>query len=53
MVDEDVMTVLDVTAFDGALNTIVPAVAALVGLGVAFGAVAVSLLSRASSSDVR
>ncbi|WP_440763719.1 ABC transporter permease [Natronorubrum sp. DTA7] len=53
MLDEDVMTVLDVTAFDGALNTIVPAVAVLVGLGVAFGGVAVYLLSRASSSDVR
>ncbi|WP_440770611.1 ABC transporter permease [Natronorubrum sp. DTA28] len=53
MLDEDVMTVLDVTAFDGALNTIVPAVAVLAGLGVAFGGVAVYLLSRASSSDVR
>ena len=53
MLDEDVTTVLDVTAFDGAFNTIVPAVAVLAGLGVAFGGVAVYLLSRASSSDVR
>ncbi|MCU4753141.1 ABC transporter permease [Halobacteria archaeon AArc-curdl1] len=53
MLDEDVMTVLEVTAFDGALNTIVPAVAVLVSLGLVFGAGAVYLLSRASSSDVR
>ncbi|SIS09077.1 ABC transporter permease [Natronorubrum thiooxidans] len=53
MLDENVMTVLEVTAFDGALNTIVPAVAVLVGLGLAFGSGAVYLLSRASSSDVR
>jgi len=53
MLDEDVMTVLEVTAFGGALDTIVPAIAVLVGLGLVFGAGAVYLLSRASSSDVR
>ncbi|MDG5820795.1 ABC transporter permease [Natronococcus sp. A-GB7] len=53
MLDEDVMTVLEVTAFGGALDTIVPAVAVLVGLGSVFGAGAIYLLSRASSSDVR
>ncbi|ELY61829.1 ABC transporter permease [Natronococcus jeotgali] len=53
MLDEDVMTVLEVTAFGGALDTIVPAVAVLVGLGFMFGSGAVYLLSRASSSDVR
>jgi len=50
---EDVMTVIEVTAFEGALNAIVPGVAVLVALDLAFGAVAVYLLSRASSSDVR
>jgi ABC-2 type transport system permease protein len=53
MLDENVMTVLEVTAFGGALDTIVPAVAVLVSLGFVFGAGAVYLLSRASSSDVR
>ncbi|MCU4926406.1 ABC transporter permease [Halobacteria archaeon AArc-dxtr1] len=53
MVDEDVMTVLDVTAFDGVLNTVVPAVAVLAAIGAAFGAVAVHLLSKATSSAVR
>lgn len=53
MLDEDVTTVLDVTAFGGALDRIVSAVAVLVGLGVGFGGIAVYLLSRASSSDVR
>ncbi|ADD07627.1 ABC-type transport system permease protein (plasmid) [Natrialba magadii ATCC 43099] len=53
MLDEDVMTVLEVTAFGGALDTIVPAVAVLAGLGLVFGAGAVHLLSKASSSEVR
>lgn len=47
------MTVVEVTAFEGALNAIVPGVAVLAGLDLAFGAVAVYLLSRATSSDVR
>jgi ABC-2 type transport system permease protein len=50
MLDRDVMTVIEVTAFDGALNAVVPGVAVLVALDVVFGAVAVFLLSRASSS---
>ncbi|AHG00306.1 ABC transporter [Halostagnicola larsenii XH-48] len=53
MLDEDVMTVLDVTAFGGVLDTIVPGVVVLAGLAIGFGATAVYLLSRASSSDVR
>jgi ABC-2 type transport system permease protein len=48
---EDVMTVLDVTAFGGVWNTLVPAVAVLVALDVVFGALAVWLLGRASSAD--
>ena len=53
MLDRDVMTVIDVTTFDGALNGIVPGVAVLVVLDLALGAVAVYLISRASSSNVQ
>jgi len=53
MLDRDVMTVLEVSRFDGAMNTVVPGFAVLLGLAVGFGAVAVFLLSRASSSDVQ
>ena len=53
MLDRDVMTVIEVTWFDGTLDGVVPGVAVLVGLAVVFGGVAVYLLSRASSSDVR
>jgi len=48
---EDVMTVLDVTAFGGVWNTLVPALAVLVALDVLVGAFAVWLLGRASSAD--
>ena len=51
--DRDVMTVIEVTAFEGAANTVVPGLAVLLALDVVLGAVAVVLLSRASSSDVR
>jgi ABC-2 type transport system permease protein len=53
MLDRDVMTVIEVTEFDGALNSVVPGVAVLLGLAVCLGAVAVTLLARASSSDVK
>jgi len=53
MVDQDVMTVIEVTWFGGTLDGVVPAVVVLLALDLAFGAVAVSLLSRASSSDVQ
>jgi ABC-2 type transport system permease protein len=53
MLDRDVMTVVEVSWFGGALDSVVPGVAVLAGLAVGFGAVAVVLLSRASSSDVR
>jgi ABC-2 type transport system permease protein len=42
-----------VSWFDGALNGVVPGVVVLIVLDVAFGAIAVYLLSRASSSDVK
>jgi ABC-2 type transport system permease protein len=53
MLDADVMVVIEVTRFGGAMDTIVPGVAVLGGLAVAFGGVAVTLLSRASSSNVQ
>jgi ABC-2 type transport system permease protein len=53
MVDQDVMTVIEVAWFDGALNGVIPGVAVLTGLAVLFGGIAVYLLSRASSSDVK
>lgn len=53
MLDRDVMVVIDVTSFDGALNAIVPGVTVLLVLAIGFGAVAVTLLSRATSSDVQ
>jgi len=53
VLNRDVMVVLDVTTFGGPLDSIVPGVAVLLGLAVAFGGVAVFLLSRASSSNVQ
>jgi ABC-2 type transport system permease protein len=53
MLDRDVMTVIEVTAFDGALDSVVPGVAVLLGLALGLGAVTVTLLTRATSSDVR
>jgi len=53
MLGQDVMTVLEVTAFGGIWNALVPALAVLLALDLAFGAVAVRLLTRAASSDVQ
>ncbi len=53
MLDADVMTVIDVSWFDGALDGVVPGIAVLVGLDLVLGAIAVYLLSRASRSDVQ
>jgi ABC-2 type transport system permease protein len=53
MIDQDVMTVIDLTWFGGTLDGVVPGVAVLVVLDLVFGAIAVVLLSRASSSDVK
>jgi ABC-2 type transport system permease protein len=52
MVDRDVMTVIEVSWFGGTLDGVAPGVAVLIGLDLVLGAVAVALLSRASSSDV-
>jgi len=53
MVDQDVMTVIEVSWFGGTLDGVAPGVAVLIGIDLALGAVAVTLLSRASSSDVK
>ncbi len=53
MIDQDVMTVIDVSWFGGTLDGVVPGVAVLIGLDLLLGGIAVYLLSRASSSDVK
>jgi len=53
MLDRDVMTVLEVTQFEGLWNTLVPAVVVLVALALVFGGVAVFMLTRATGSDVQ
>ncbi|WP_254823880.1 ABC transporter permease [Haloglomus halophilum] len=54
ILDADVMTVIDVSlGYGAALDTIVPAVAVLGALDLVLGAVAVYMLSRATSSKVR
>ncbi|WP_247002014.1 ABC transporter permease [Halosolutus gelatinilyticus] len=52
MLGRDVLTVIDVTAFSGVWNTVVPAVAALGALGLALCGIATVLLYRTSSSRV-
>jgi ABC-2 type transport system permease protein len=49
---EDVLQPFSVTGFGGMWNTIVPSVAILVAINVAFGAIAVYTLHRASSAQV-
>ncbi|RDI70941.1 ABC transporter permease [Halopelagius longus] len=53
MLGQDVMTVIEVTAFGGMWNTLVPALAVLSALDVVLGAVAVYFLNSASSSEVQ
>jgi ABC-2 type transport system permease protein len=53
MLDRDVMTVIETDAFGGTLDGVVPGIAVLLGLAVVLGAVAVVLISRASSSQVQ
>lgn len=52
MLGQDVLTVLDVTAFSGIWNTIVPAVVVLGVFDLVLGGIAVFLLRRVSSSQV-
>ncbi|MFC7141053.1 ABC transporter permease [Halosimplex aquaticum] len=53
MLDQDVMTVVEVTRFGGIWNTLVPAVAVLLALDLVLGGAMVYLLNRASSSSVK
>ncbi len=53
MLGQDVMTVVEVTAFGGVWNAVVPALAVLLVLDLLFGVVAVVLLTRAASSAVQ
>ncbi|RLM42000.1 ABC transporter permease [Haloarcula sp. Atlit-47R] len=53
MLDQDVMTVVEVTQFSGIWNTLIPAIVVLAVLDLVLGAVAVFLLTRATSSDVK
>jgi ABC-2 type transport system permease protein len=53
MLGRDVLTVIDVTAFGGIWNTLVPAFAILLALDIALGAIAVRFLNRASSSSAQ
>ncbi|WP_408958629.1 ABC transporter permease [Natrinema sp. 74] len=53
MLGEDTMTVIEITRFEGMWNTLVPALAVLVGLALTFGSVAVYAIGRAASADVQ
>lgn len=53
MLGQNVMTVFDVTAFSGLWNTVIPAVAVLIGFNVVLGGIAVHLLNRASKAKVQ
>lgn len=53
MLGRDVMTVIDATAFGGIWNTVVPAIAILVGFNVVLGTIAIRLLRRAAGSKVQ
>ncbi|WP_435178309.1 ABC transporter permease [Halorussus sp. AFM4] len=53
MFGQDVMTVIDVTAFGGVWNTLVPAFAVLGALDLALGGVAVYYMARATSAEAR
>lgn len=53
MLGQDVLTVFDITVFGGLWNTLVPAVAILVGFLLVLGSVAVHLLNHASKTEVQ
>lgn len=53
MLGQDVLSVFEVTVFGGLWNTLVPAVAALVGALLVLGAIAVYLLNNASKAEVQ
>jgi ABC-2 type transport system permease protein len=53
ILDQDVMTVVEVSAFGGLWDTVVPAIVVLVALDLVLGAIAVYMLTQATSSDVK
>ena len=53
ILNQDVMTVIEVTQFGGIWNTLVPAIAILVVLDLVLGTLAVVMLRRATSADVQ
>jgi ABC-2 type transport system permease protein len=53
MLGKDVLSVINVTAFGGIWNTIIPALAVLIALDLVLGGIAVRYLNRASNSGVR
>ena len=53
MLDQDVMTVIEVTRFGGIWDTLVPAIAVLAALDLVLGGLMVYLLNRVSSSSVK
>lgn len=53
MLGQDVMTVVEVTAFAGLWNTVVPAIAVLLGFNFLLGGTAIALLKRASRAEVQ
>ncbi|MFC7132101.1 MULTISPECIES: ABC transporter permease [Salinibaculum] len=53
MLGQDVLSVFEVTAFTGLWNTVVPAIAVLLGFNLVLGGIAVRLLKRASRAEVQ
>lgn len=53
MLGKDVLSVINVTAFSGIWNTLIPSLVALIALDLVLGGIAVFYLNRASSSGVR
>jgi ABC-2 type transport system permease protein len=53
MLGRDVLTVIDVTAFGGIWNTLIPSFAILLALDLVLGAIAVRFLNQASSSSAQ
>jgi ABC-2 type transport system permease protein len=53
ILDADVMEVLNVTAFEGIWNTVIPAVGILIVLDLLLGGLAVYMINRASSASVK
>jgi ABC-2 type transport system permease protein len=53
MLDADVMTVLEVTSFEGLWNSVVPGVGVLLLLDLVLGGIAVWMLRRAASAAVQ